>query len=237
MALDMRNAVMAAAVVVLAGAAWPVSAHAGDVQMKNGTAQDKEITDPTARALRSAENPHIKIVENKARALVAPLSQPQLKDLYMMREGYGILQSVKIVMRDVGNAVRLCGEDNPDMKAAMAERHKSWEEAIGPVVKDDMKKLQISIDRQEFTDPKKIRDYFKALDDATAYAEKKFDKRVVTTKEACQTLQDSMDDSQQQIADLLGTMKFVELPKAADKAENKAEDKPAPVTTEAPAGN
>lgn len=228
----MRRMILMAAMMTVAGLAVTPGAGAlaadgqagNKVESKTESKAANKPADPAYKELRSIENPHIKIVEDKARALVAPLTQAQMQDLYIMRDGYGILQSVNIVVRDVGNAVRLCGEDNPDLKKDMDARYKKWETAVSPVLKDNMAKLQKTIDQQTFTSPKMIRDYFKALDDATAYAEKKFDKRVVTTPEACNKLRDSMDDTQGALVKLLGEMRFVEAAKKAEAAPDAKQD-------------
>ncbi|MBU0859706.1 MAG: hypothetical protein KJ667_07190 [Alphaproteobacteria bacterium] len=202
----MRMALILAAVMVMAGTA----------QAGSGAAPAETPKDPVLKELRSAENPHIKIIEEKARGLVTPLSQPQMQDLYKLREGYGLIRSVEIVQRDIGQAVKFCGEDNPDLKKAMDERYKSWNEHVDPVLKERMSVLQAAVDAQTFASPAKIRDYFKALDNAAAYAESKFDKRIVTTPDACKSLRESMDDSEKDVADI---MKDLKVPDFTAKAE------------------
>lgn len=188
------------------------------------SAEKKEAPppDPVMEELRDKENnPHIAKVEQKARELVAPLSQPQMQDVFLLREGYGLIRSVEIVQRDIGRAVRLCGEDNPDLKGPMDARYKKWTSTVDPVLKQKMAALQKAIDTQTYTQPQKIRAYFKALDDAAIFAEKKFDKRVITTEEACKSLLQSMDGTEENVAGIMSELKVP----GEKKAE--AEDTPA----------
>ena len=172
--------------------------------------------DPVIDELRDKEgNPHIAKVEQKARELVAPLTQPQMQDLFLLREGYGLIRSVEIVQRDIGRAVRLCGEDNPDLKGPMEARYKKWTGTVDPVLKEKMTALQKAIDTQTYTQPAKIRGYFKALDDAALYAEKKFDKRVITTEDACKSLLQSMDGTEENVAGIMSELKVPGEKKAA----------------------
>jgi hypothetical protein len=176
--------------------------------------------DPVVEELRDKEdNPHIAKVEQKARELVAPLSQPQMQDLFLLREGYGLIRSVEIVQRDIGRAVRLCGEDNPDLKGPMEARYKKWTGTVDPVLKGKMTALQTAIDTQTYAQPAKIRSYFKALDDAAIYAEKKFDKRVITTEEACKSLLQSMDGTEEKVAGIMGDLNVPGEKKAAPEKE------------------
>ena len=174
-------------------------------------------TDPVVQELRTTDNPHFKAVEDRARALVAPLSQPEMQELYILRDGYGLIRSLEIVQRDIGRAARLCGEDNPDMKDKMDDRFKKWQAAVDPVLDEKMAALNEAVDKQGFAKPSQIRDYFKALDDAAIYAEKKFDKRVITSPNACESLLESMDESQDRVADLMKELR-VRGPAPAEQA-------------------
>jgi hypothetical protein len=190
-----------------------------------GTAKaEPKKPDPVVEELRDKDgNPHIAKVEQKARELIAPLTQPQMQDLYLLREGFGLIRSVEIVQRDIGRAVRLCGEDNPDLKGPMEARYKKWTGKVDPVLKSKMTALQKAIDTQTYTQPAKIRSYFKSLDDAAIYAEKKFDKRVITTEEACKSLLQSMDGTEENVAGIMSELKVPGEKKAAPQDESKDE--------------
>ena len=203
----MRGAMLLAAMMVC---------MVGTARAAGDTAQDAP-PDAVVHELRTTDNPHFKAVEDKARALVTPLSQSQMQDLYILRDGYGLIRSVEIVQRDIGRAVRLCGEDNPAMKDEMDGRFKSWRDAVEPVLDDRMAALKKAVDTQTFAKPAQIRDYFDALDDAAIYAEKKFDKRVITSPDACRSLLDSLDESQDQVAELMKELRVPE-PSAAEDA-------------------
>lgn len=220
----MRMALVVTAVLAMAAA--PALAAGGTAKNAGDQKAAEGAQDPVTQELRSAENPHVAVIEQRARELVAPLSQPQMKDLFLMRESYGLIRSVEIVQRDISRAVRLCGEDNADLKDPMAARLKKWNGTVDPVLKERMAALQSAIDDQDFAKPEKIRSYFKSLDDAAVYAEKKFDKRVVTTPEACKGLLQSMDGTQNEVANIMKDLKVPEF--AAGNAEPTVPKDPAP---------
>ncbi len=217
--LMLAVAAMALSPAMAAEGVAPAPAEKGKTEKAQKT---NKPADPVVQELRSAENPHIARVEQKARELTAPLSQPQMKTVLALRESYGLIRSVEIVQRDIGRAVRLCGEDNRDLKDPMAARFKKWSSVVDPVLKERMGALQDAIDKQDFTKPEKIRGYFKALDDAAIYAEKKFDKRVITTEEACKSLLQSMDGTQHQVAEIMKDLKVPEIAPAEEAAEKDA---------------
>ena len=135
----------------------------------------------------------------------------------MIRESYGIIRSVYAVQRDVGHAVELCGNDNPDLKEEISARFSQWNQAVEPVLKDQDKNLQAAIEKQSYKKPKDVNAYLDNIDDAAEYADKMLDKKVITTEEACKSLLASMDRTEGNIVSILD-----EAPIPALDAEGKA---------------
>lgn len=214
--------------LVGAGPVWAAgqeTARAKTVTAPQAEQKSAQPIDPLIGKMHSADNPYVKVVEQRARALVAPLSQTQMEQLYKIREAYGLIRSVEIVERDIKRAVKFCGEDNPEMKKEMDDKFTAWSAQVVPVLQERMKALQTAIDSQDFTAPQRIRAYFKALDDAAIYAEKKFDKRVITTAKACQSLQGSMGATAKQVAAHMADLKIPEFKPAAESQSVPAADK------------
>lgn len=189
----------------------PAKAVSAEV-VPGGESAQKEPVDPVIARMHSARNPHVATVEMKARALIAPLTQAQIRQIYQLREAYGLVRSVEIVERDVSRAAKFCGEDNPAMKTQMQTGLQSWQGRVMPAVQERKKALQAAIDAQGLVRPGLIREYFKALDDAAIYAEKQLDKKVITTHEACKSLLESMDSTEKRVAEL---MKEINIPSFA----------------------
>lgn len=138
--------------------------------------------------------------ENK---LIDTLPQKGKEAFYVMRNKHGILRSVRVVSRDVGKAVKACGKANPDMKKTMDGRYADWKGAVHPILDTAEKFLNEEIDAQKVVFPSDFRYILKMNDKAFEYSEKQIEKEPVTSAEACQSLLDSMDRTENDLIELL----------------------------------
>lgn len=165
--------------------------------------------------------------ENK---LIDTLSAKDQRSFYVMRNKHGVIRSVRIVHRDVQNAVRACGKANPDMKAQMNDRFTQWEDAVLPVLDLADKYLKEEIDTQKVVFPSDFKHVLKLNDKAYVFGEEQIEKTPVTDKEACQGLLDSMDRTENKMVELLQDMLLPESvirerAERAQEAEKAAEEK------------
>ncbi len=178
-------------------------------------------------------------VFEQTKKIAEGLSPEEQKHFFILYNNYNMIGTVKMVQGDVGKAVKACGESNPDMKDKMDARFKTWNEAIEPVVKESEGHAENMVIAQEYAKPKEIKAIFKGLDETRVLANAQVEKTPVTTKEACEYLLNTMDDTQNNFAKLLrstliSTPVSVSKDKAteaapekdAKKAEEKAEEKP-----------
>jgi hypothetical protein len=138
--------------------------------------------------------------ENK---LIDTLSQKDKEAFYVMRNKHGILRSVRVVSRDVGKAVKACGKANPDMKKTMDGRFTDWKNAVHPILDTAEKFLNEEIDAQKVVFPSDFRYILKMNDKAFEFSEKQIEKEPVTSAEACRSLLDSMDRTEDDLIELL----------------------------------
>lgn len=138
--------------------------------------------------------------ENK---LIDTLNKEGKEDFYILRNKYSVIRSIRVVERDVGNAVKACGKSNADMKNPMDARFKDWQNAVDPILVDAEKFLNKEIDEQQLVYPTDFRHVLKMNDKAFEYSESKIKKQVVTSKEACSKLLDSMDSTEDRLVELL----------------------------------
>lgn len=164
----------------------------------------------------AAENPYLKKIEKMTEDLGKQLDEPALKHLYYIREGFGATRVVQMVRKDVGEAVKACGKDNPDMKTAIDDQFSSWTKAVDPVVKEKQVLMEKAIAEQTYAKPKEIKDYLKLIEQAGEYANKQIDKQIVTTPEACESLRGSMVETQDVVSKLLSEVQFLVWPVPAD---------------------
>lgn len=177
------------------------------VSVVSASAQDAETvpSDPKQSAAFSR-------LEKRSQELLASLGGPELKHLYHIREAFGSTRAVRIVRRDVQNAVKACGGENPDMKAQMDERFAAWTAAIDPVVKEKDREIDAAINAQSYLKPKEIKDYLKMIEKAADEANNAIRKIPVTTPDACESLLKSMDRTQETVTELVGAVELVAWP-------------------------
>lgn len=167
------------------------------------TAAKQKTIDEQAKTIHD-QNPYLEKLRKASIDFIKDVPEDGVKPLLLIRQSYGIVQSVHAVIRDVGDAVKQCGDANADMNAPMDKRYASWKSAVTKELDVQDKKLNAAIDAQSYKKPADFRAYLKIIDDAAAYADKRLDKQVVTTPEACQSLMKSMDGTQKNIVSLLG---------------------------------
>jgi hypothetical protein len=145
----------------------------------------------------------------------------------MLYSNYNIIGTVKMVQGDVDHAVEACGKENPDLKEGMDARLKEWHGAIDPVIEEAEANVDNMVLAQEYTKPAQIQKVFKGLDKTRTLAGKQVEKTPVTTKDACEYLQEKMSDTQANFIRLLRSTLVTAPQLATPPAEVKAEEKPA----------
>jgi membrane-associated HD superfamily phosphohydrolase len=154
------------------------------------------------------------------------LKESDAKHFYMTYNNYNLAGTVKMVQGDVANAIKACGENNPNMKNDLDARYKTWDEAVAPVVKEAEANIDNMILAQEYADPAKIRKAFGALDEARKVTNEYVDKKPVTTEDACKSLLEKMDDTQENLISLLRTT-LISVGRNFPETNKEAEEKPA----------
>lgn len=199
------------AMLLLGGLTLPCGA------MAQGEKKTAEEIPPASAPAPAPVNPTLAKLEKQAKALTEKLGQPELKHLYFIKENFGSTSAVKIVRRDVNNAVKECGKANPDMKEKLDARFLEWTSAVDPAVKEKEKAIDDAIAQQTYAKPKDIKDYLKMIQQAADEANKNMEKKIVTTPEACQGLLESMDRTQDVVQKLITEMKLRPWPPVAEE--------------------
>lgn len=138
--------------------------------------------------------------ENK---LIDTLNDDGKEAFLVMRNKHSVIRAVKIVRRDVSDAVKACGKENPEIKKSMRDRFAAWEKAIMPILKDAQKYLDTEIEQQQLVYPSDFKHVLQLNDKAYDYADNKVIKQVVSDKAACERLLASMDETENKLVDIL----------------------------------
>jgi hypothetical protein len=128
----------------------------------------------------------------------------QNQEVYLvMRNKENVIHSIDIVHRDVGNAVKACSQENPDLAGEMTERFEDWEEVVIPILNEAEKYLAAELKEQEAFH---VGDYKYVSDlneKAFKYRDSQIVKEPVTSESACRKLLRSMDATEEQLVDLM----------------------------------
>lgn len=133
------------------------------------------------------------------------LKPADAKHFYMMYQNYNLIETVKAVKSDVTDAVKKCGEVNPDMKDDLNRRFSVWDKEVGGVLDEADGNVKNMLMAQDYADPKKIRKVFDILDEARTLTRDTIHRTPVTTKEACTYLGDKMGQTRENLVRLLQT--------------------------------
>ncbi len=166
-------------------------------------AQQKDKAPPGVPTATLEQPPALKRWIDAENALIKPLSDKDKESFFILRNKYSVMRVIKIVERDVGAAVKSCGEKNPDMKDKMTGRFDQWKSAVDPILDTAKKQLDKDINAQKIVDSGRVKEVLKLNDAAYEEGEKKVVKTPVTTKDACEDLLDSMDRTEDDMVKLL----------------------------------
>lgn len=206
-------------------------------------AQEKTEPKPASKAPVSAAKPAdismsapVKKWIDAENDMIKPLTPRQKESVFILRNKYSTIKVIGVVEKEVGTAVKACGKENPDLKDKMDTRFDQWKSNVMPIIETADKLLQKDIDAQKSIEPKEFRRVMKLSDEAYEYNNKQVVKQVVTTKEACQGLLDSMDRTEN---DMIARLEQTLLPESvirergaaierANAAKKKADEKKEP---------
>lgn len=142
-------------------------------------------------------------VYNMMNEITEGLGEEEKKHFFMASNNHNLIGTVRMVQGDVGNAIKKCGENNPDMKDKLAARYAEWNDAVNPVLKEADDTLGNMIVAQSYAKPKDLKELFEAMDDTREKAQSRIEKIPVTTPEACQYLLEKLNETQESMLTIL----------------------------------
>lgn len=179
-----------------------IFAFSGQAIAQEATKSNDNKTEAPAPDMTSY-NQAVEKAQLAIKELATPLKGENQKHFYVLYTNYNIISAVKSVRRDVGNAIKACGEANPSLKIDMDTRHDTWKTEIGKVLDEAESNLGNMIKAQDYAPAEKIKGIFGLLDEARTEMDKQIDKVPVTTPEACTYLKDKMGETQENLTRLL----------------------------------
>lgn len=172
-----------------------------------------------AQALKAAQkelNEQMEIAAQERRAaaektylqvsdLLLSLSEFEQHHFLIAYTNYNLIETVKVVQKDVSTAIDKCGENNPDMKGALQDRFGEWNKALKSPLKDAEAAFKNMLIAQDYASKKQLDEVFSSVDLARSKTFDQIEKIPVTTPEACQYLLSKMDETQDNMLNILKT--------------------------------
>lgn len=157
--------------------------------------------------------------ENK---LLATLPIENQKVFFIMRNKHSVIRTINVVHRDIKNAVKSCGKENPDLKKEMNTRLGEWEDSVFPILKEAEKFMKLELKEQKAFYESDYKHITNLNDKAYNFSESKVEKKPVTTKEACRSLVESMDNTEDK---LIGLLQSILLPQEVIQSRIERDNK------------
>lgn len=142
-------------------------------------------------------------LEEYTAGLLKGLKPQQAQYIFQLRQEFGVIRSIQVVQKDIGKAVESCGNEHEDLKAPIMARYESWKAAVAPKLNAADNALKKAIGRQSFRPTVRVSMLLDHVEAAFEERDAQLEKVPVTTKDACQILQDSMDNTQENLLNLL----------------------------------
>lgn len=139
-------------------------------------------------------------------AMIEALPKENQKVFFVMRNKYNVIRSVRMVERDIKNAVQSCAKENKDIKDEINTRFDEWQNAIDPILKDANSFLDKELKQQKAFHVSDFKVVSKLNDKAFNFSEKQIEKKPVSSLKSCKSLIKSMNRSENQLVDLLQTI-------------------------------
>ncbi len=167
---------------------------APDSKDEAGTAAEEKAEDENAPAAQ---------MRAAIKGLVENLKPEEMQHFSSIYSNYNMVNTVKTVRRDVTDAIKACGDNNPDMKVGLDSRFEIWGAAVEPVIKESDANINNMVFAQDYAKKEEFKNIFNLIDQTRDYTASKFEKVPVTTPEACNFLLGNMDETQSSMLSLL----------------------------------
>lgn len=125
--------------------------------------------------------------------------QNHLFSLYQMNNAVILVSGVR---EDIAKASTECGAEHSNLSKKLKDRYKTWDDSIMPLLDEVSSKIDNMVIAQDYAPEGKIRDFMNMMEQERKAAMDP-NRKIVTSLEACETLLNSMDQTQIQFGSFL----------------------------------
>lgn len=163
---------------------------------------------PDAPPRKPLMNPYVTQINAQTEALGHVLTKEDRKNLAVMRNAYGMIQSVVMVQEQVDKAVNACIAENADMKEDIEEQYTTWKDQVGPVLATNNEAYEASLSKAYFTVPDDVRAYLETINKAALFANSRIYNVPLTDEKACKKLVKSLKRTPGKLVKILSTVEW-----------------------------
>lgn len=146
------------------------------------------------------------------------LDEKQSRHFGIIYYNHNMIETVKTVRDDVGNAVKSCSEKNPDMEKKITERYADWTKAVNERLTEAEGLTQSMMFAQDYASEDEMKDILKSADTLRTHSQTIYEKVPVTTPEACDYLYEKMLETKESMLTLLSSA-LISVPQEMQKSD------------------
>ena len=143
------------------------------------------------------------ILTERVANVVNGLKQQEIVHFMAMYANYNIYSMVKSVRDDVSQAAQGCAENNPELKRGVTSKFSNWDRVVGARLKESLANIETLSLAQNYLSQANVKAIFAQVDKVRSINSSRFETTPVTTPEACEFMMSKMDETQEQMVQLL----------------------------------
>ncbi len=131
------------------------------------------------------------------------LAADEINHFMVVFTNYNMYSIVVNVRKDVQNAIKLCGENNKEMKSELDSRFESWDEAVSEGMEQSWSNIESLGLAQDYISQNDLKMVYALVEKTRSTDSSQFKKIPLTTPEACEFMLSKMDETQNSMLLLL----------------------------------
>jgi len=142
-------------------------------------------------------------LREKVSRTIRKLDQREMTHFLAMFTNYNVFSIVKAVQDDIQDAVNRCADNNKDMATDVRGKYTAWNDNVGDVMQEADANIKNMSLAQNYISQAELNIIFGLVDEVRAVNSSRFESTPVTTPEACEFMMSKMDETQENMQQML----------------------------------
>ncbi len=193
-----RSFVLTAIFASFIGVAGVSAQTAGAASNNEPASSQGEVLDDRELARAQSE-----ALTDQVGNIMKGLAADEINHFMVVFTNYNMYSIVVNVRKDVQNAIKLCGENNKEMKSELDSRFESWDEAVSEGMEQSWSNIESLGLAQDYISQNDLKMVYALVEKTRSTDSSQFKKIPLTTPEACEFMLSKMDETQNSMLLLL----------------------------------